>query len=91
MGIITYSKAYPWYTISDAIICAGYLGEGGKDACSGDSGGPLVCEQDGKALFMGIVSWGIGCAEPEYPGAYARVSIVVDWIKSHMVNQSSLL
>ena len=30
--------------ITDSMICAGYRGEGGKDACQGDSGGPLVLE-----------------------------------------------
>ena len=29
--------------ITEAMICAGHLGIGGKDACTGDSGGPLVC------------------------------------------------
>ena len=29
---------------------------------------------------MGISSYGIGCARPEYPGIYARVSTQLDWI-----------
>ena len=31
-------------SITDDMICAGYLGKGIKDACQGDSGGPLVCQ-----------------------------------------------
>ena len=37
-------------SITDDMICAGYLGKGIKDACQGDSGGPLVCQ--GKIDFF---------------------------------------
>ena len=39
------------------MLCAGYPGEGGKDACAGDSGGPLVCNENGNAVLAGVVSW----------------------------------
>ena len=29
---------------------------------------------------MGIVSVGTGCAESDFPGVYAKVSQVIDWI-----------
>ena len=71
--------------ITDSMICAGYPGVGGKDACQGDSGGPYVCANGTKSVITGIVSWGYGCAEAEYPGVYARVTATLDWIKSEMV------
>ena len=71
------------YSIYDSMICAGYP-EGGKDACQGDSGGPLVCKHNGKAIITGIVSWGISCADADYPGVYSRVTTVLSWIKSNI-------
>lgn len=38
----------------------------------GDSGGPLYDEENN--VLVGIVSWGIGCASPFFPGVYARIA-----------------
>ncbi|XP_027223425.2 trypsin-1 [Penaeus vannamei] len=76
--------AYGQSDIEDSMICAG-VPEGGKDSCQGDSGGPLACSDTGSTYLAGIVSWGYGCARPNYPGVYAEVSYHVDWIKANAV------
>ncbi|XP_046906693.1 uncharacterized protein si:dkey-32n7.7 isoform X2 [Hypomesus transpacificus] len=68
-------------SITDNMICAGLLA-GGKDSCQGDSGGPMVNKQKSVWIQSGIVSFGFGCARPNLPGVYARVSSYQSWINS---------
>jgi trypsin len=70
------NKAYEDYGgITDNMICAAAPG-GGKDACQGDSGGPLAVS----GVLVGIVSWGIGCALPDYPGVYSNVATLMRFV-----------
>jgi V8-like Glu-specific endopeptidase len=70
----------------DVMICAAVT-NGGKDSCQGDSGGPLFDETTRKQV--GVVSWGIGCGDRNYPGVYSRLSGAEEWIKSVVCGNSA--
>ncbi|KAI9581789.1 hypothetical protein GQX74_010106 [Glossina fuscipes] len=68
----------------EGMLCAGYI-KGDRDACTGDSGGPLVCDNK----LVGIVSAGLGCAKPDYPGIYTDVAFyaarVTNALETHRI------
>ncbi|GAB0089514.1 hypothetical protein DMENIID0001_040680 [Sergentomyia squamirostris] len=68
--------------ITERMMCAGDLGQGGKDACQGDSGGPAIYN----FTLVGVVSWGEGCGEADYPGVYAKVANpdILNWIDNYV-------
>merc|ERR1712038_1502180 len=79
------STPYGALDVLPSMMCAA---DSGKDACGGDSGGPLFDANSQK--LVGVVSWGIGCARPEYPGVYGRISEEwEDWIKPPICDHHS--
>ncbi|XP_052900478.1 trypsin-2-like [Anopheles moucheti] len=75
-------------SIVQGMICAGNM-SGGEDACQGDSGGPLVCN----GILAGVVSHGVDCARPNFPGVYSDVAYFREWIinnHSNMIQTSFL-
>jgi len=69
-------------TVTDRMLCAGYL-KGGTDACQMDSGGPLSVREQ----LVGIVSWGVGCALADKPGVYSRLDALHPWL-DQVLNKS---
>ncbi|XP_017076435.1 trypsin-4 [Drosophila eugracilis] len=62
--------------VTEAMFCAAARN---TDACQGDSGGPISAQ----GTLIGIVSWGVGCADPYYPGVYTRLAhpTIRRWIR----------
>lgn len=75
------ADAYGQSFSSDVQMCT-YLPARGD--CQGDSGGPLFRKIKGRFVQVGIVSWGVGCAAPNWPNVYTRVSspAIQEFIKS---------
>mmetsp|Transcript_6689 Transcript_6689/g.13603 ORF Transcript_6689/g.13603 Transcript_6689/m.13603 type:complete len:718 (+) Transcript_6689:322-2475(+) len=75
--------------ISENMLCAK---ANGKDACNGDSGGPLVIKGNDATgsddIQVGIVSWGLGCADKNFPGVYSRISSQYQWIEEQVCTWS---
>ncbi|MEY8199165.1 MAG: trypsin-like serine protease [Colwellia sp.] len=67
--------------ITDSMICANYL-TGGKGSCQGDSGGPLLVSTNQGWQQIGLVSYGIGCADAAFPDVYTRVGNFTRWINN---------
>lgn len=97
--IITNTQASTLYgqTITADQLAAGDTVNGGEDSCQGDSGGPLIVSKGTGKIVAGVVSWGRGCAQAQYPGLYARVSSFQSWIApflslapTSLLSQSSL-
>ena len=54
-----------------------------RDGCVFDSGGPIVYQDDNDdEVLVGLISFGVDCADTVYPAVNARVSAVYDWIQS---------
>jgi len=61
--------------LGNSMFCAKGMGQ---DSCHGDSGGALHCENNN--VVNGIVSFGNGCDNPQYPGVYTDVTKFTDFI-----------
>lgn len=76
--------SYAASSVTSDMMCALEPGQG---SCQGDSGGPLFIQSDDGFegdIQVGLVSWGTNCAQPIYPGVFARVSWGYAWIRDQV-------
>lgn len=51
------------------------------DTCQGDSGGPIMMYTTSQQwVLVGVTSYGVGCARPQYAGVYTRIAAYQSWI-----------
>lgn len=77
--------AYGTSRVTDTMICAGDLANGGVDSCTLDSGGPMILAGE----QVGIISWGVGCGEAGKPGVYMSIPKLLPWINANLLNIGS--
>ncbi|XP_050682036.1 trypsin CFT-1-like [Leptidea sinapis] len=71
------------FTVTDNMICTGWLNNGGRGQCDGDNGGPLIHNTAAAGLaLVGVFSWG-QCGSPVYPDINTRVSRYAQWIANN--------
>lgn len=57
---------------------------GGLDGNQGEGGGPLIVDDAGTPLLVGVTSWNDFCGVPLYPGVYARVAALRDFLDPYL-------
>ncbi|XP_075978178.1 trypsin CFT-1-like [Anticarsia gemmatalis] len=65
--------------ITANMVCAGQLSTNIGAQCVGDSGGPLLHN----GVLVGVYSWGLSCANSQYPGINTRISSFTPWIQAN--------
>jgi len=69
------------FKIADNSLCASSGSQEGINCQDDSNGGPVIVE----GRQVGIMSWGKGCMDFNYPGIYMRITSFMDWIKVNTV------
>jgi secreted trypsin-like serine protease len=95
--IVSSTKCSKAYDPERGISYVGMIDEtnfcsmGKQDGCVFDSGGPIIVpgKSEKDDVLVGLISFGLDCADPVYPAVNARVSAVHTWI-DQLVCQHSI-
>ena len=75
--------------IYDDMVC-GANDDRNRYICYGDAGGPaIINDEEDEDEVYGIISWGYGCVDHNYPAVLTKVSDHYDWIRTMICNESS--
>eukprot|EP00985_Skeletonema_marinoi_P027246 scaffold22066_cov154-Skeletonema_marinoi.AAC.1 len=74
--------------ISDDMMCAKATN---RYICHGDAGGPVIRRADDRKddVALGIISWGYGCVNEQYPAVMSRTSTHFNWIRDTICADST--
>ncbi|CAK1540240.1 unnamed protein product [Leptosia nina] len=67
------------FTVTNNMLCSGWVNQGGRGQCEGDDGGPLIHNNN----LVGVFSWGQQCASSRYPDINTKVSPYITWIRNN--------
>ncbi|XP_026319404.1 trypsin, alkaline C-like, partial [Hyposmocoma kahamanoa] len=74
------------FSITQNMICAGWLDVGGRGQCTGDSGSPLIHHNQNINTYvvLAITSYNHYCGHSRYFGINTRVSNYISWIGNNV-------
>ena len=74
--------------ISDDMMCAKATN---RYICHGDAGGPAIQRAANRIddVALGIISWGYGCVNEQYPAVMSRTSTHYNWIRNTICEGST--
>ncbi|KAK3745940.1 hypothetical protein QZH41_012752 [Actinostola sp. cb2023] len=86
LPVVSQSDCKKKYNIADrsAHLCAGEARAGASGGCNGDSGGPFVCEEGGRWVLHGAVSFGQRNCPTTHYTVFARVNSYLSWISKNI-------
>ena len=73
-----------------AHLCAGEARANAAGGCNGDSGGPFVCEEGGRWVLHGAVSFGQRNCPTTHYTVFTRLSSYLSWISRYIPDGNGL-
>lgn len=71
---------YRYLGVDHSKLCTISVNGFGQDSCQGDSGGPVISYTQRGPTLIGLVSYGVGCAQPGLGGINTFIPFYLEWI-----------